>query len=75
MARELLDASLDAADPEQPVTGSFRVHVEVLGSGPRIALVHGSAGNSGRRAQRPLAQRYMLVMPTTSGGGAVLDEK
>ena len=30
-------------------------------------LVHGSGGNSGWPAQRPLADRYTLVMPTRSG--------
>lgn len=43
------------------------MHVELLGSGPRIVLVHGSGGNTGWRAQRPLAERYLLVMPTRSG--------
>jgi pimeloyl-ACP methyl ester carboxylesterase len=43
------------------------VHVEVAGSGPRIVLVHGSGGNSGWPAQRPLAERFTLVMPTRSG--------
>jgi pimeloyl-ACP methyl ester carboxylesterase len=43
------------------------VHVETVGSGPRIVLVHGSGGNSGWPAQRPLAERYTLVMPTRTG--------
>jgi pimeloyl-ACP methyl ester carboxylesterase len=43
------------------------VHVEVVGSGPRVVLVHGSGGNTGWPAQRPLAERYTLVMPTRSG--------
>jgi pimeloyl-ACP methyl ester carboxylesterase len=43
------------------------MHVEVLGSGPRVVLVHGSGGNSGWPAQRPLADRYTLVMPTRTG--------
>lgn len=45
------------------------MHVETLGSGPRLVLVHGSVGY-GRRAweaQLPLAQRYTLVVPTRSG--------
>jgi pimeloyl-ACP methyl ester carboxylesterase len=42
------------------------VHVDVVGSGPRLVLVHGS-GRSGWPAQRPLADRYTLVMPTRSG--------
>ena len=43
------------------------MHAETVGSGPRIVLVHGSGGNSGWPAQRPLAERYTLVMPTRSG--------
>jgi pimeloyl-ACP methyl ester carboxylesterase len=43
------------------------VHVETLGDGPRVVLVHGSGGNSGWPAQRLLAERYTLVMPTRSG--------
>jgi pimeloyl-ACP methyl ester carboxylesterase len=42
------------------------VHVKVAGSGPRLVLVHGSGGNSWS-AQRPLAERYTLVMPTRTG--------
>ena len=41
--------------------------MEILGSGPRIVLVHGSGGNSGWPAQQPLAERWALVMPTRSG--------
>ena len=43
------------------------MQVEVVGSGPRLVLVHGSGGNSGWPAQRPLAERYTLVMPTRTG--------
>jgi pimeloyl-ACP methyl ester carboxylesterase len=43
------------------------MHVELLGSGPRLVLVHGSGGNAGWPAQRPLADRFTLVMPTRSG--------
>jgi pimeloyl-ACP methyl ester carboxylesterase len=43
------------------------VHVETVGSGPRIVFLHGSGGNSGWHAQRPLAERYTLVMPTRTG--------
>jgi pimeloyl-ACP methyl ester carboxylesterase len=43
------------------------MHVETGGSGPRVVLVHGSGGGSGWPAQRALAQRYTLVMPTRSG--------
>jgi pimeloyl-ACP methyl ester carboxylesterase len=42
------------------------VHVEVVGAGPRLVLVHGSGGNSWP-AQRPLAERFTLVMPTRTG--------
>jgi pimeloyl-ACP methyl ester carboxylesterase len=43
------------------------MHVETAGAGPRLVLVHGSGGDSGWPAQRPLAERYTLVMPTRSG--------
>ena len=43
------------------------MHVEVLGSGPRLVLVHGSGGGTGWPAQRPLVERFTLVMPTRSG--------
>ncbi len=43
------------------------MHVETLGSGPRLVLVHGSGGNTGWPSQRVLANRYTLVMPTRSG--------
>jgi pimeloyl-ACP methyl ester carboxylesterase len=45
------------------------MHVEVLGSGPRIVLVHGSVASGMQcwEAQRPLAERYTLVVPTRSG--------
>jgi pimeloyl-ACP methyl ester carboxylesterase len=45
------------------------VHVEVLGSGPRLVLVHGSvsAGMQSWEAQRPLAGQFTLVVPTRSG--------
>jgi len=43
------------------------MHVETVGSGPRLVLVHGSGGGSGWPAQRPLAERYTLVMPTRNG--------
>jgi len=38
-----------------------------VGSGPRVVLVHGSGGNLSWPAQRPLAERYTLVMPTRTG--------
>jgi pimeloyl-ACP methyl ester carboxylesterase len=43
------------------------MHVQTVGSGPRVVLVHGSGGGMGWAAQRPLAERYTLVMPTRSG--------
>ena len=43
------------------------MHVETVGSGPRLVLVHGSGGNAGWPAQRPLAEHYTLVMPARSG--------
>jgi RimJ/RimL family protein N-acetyltransferase/pimeloyl-ACP methyl ester carboxylesterase len=45
------------------------MHVEILGSGPRLVLVHGSVGFGLRawEAQWPLADRYTLVVPTRSG--------
>ena len=43
------------------------MHVEVVGSGPRLVLVHGSGGGTGWPAQRPLAERFTLVMPTRTG--------
>lgn len=45
------------------------LHVETIGSGPRIILVHGSVGN-GRatwESLRPLADRYTLVIPDRPG--------
>lgn len=45
------------------------MHLDVLGSGPRIVLVHGSvsAGWQGWEAQRSLAERFNLVVVTRSG--------
>jgi pimeloyl-ACP methyl ester carboxylesterase len=45
------------------------VHVDVLGAGPRVVLVHGSvsAGMQSWEAQRPLAERFTLVVATRSG--------
>jgi pimeloyl-ACP methyl ester carboxylesterase len=39
-------------------------HVETIGSGPRVILVHGSVGNGGAtwESVRPLADRYTLVI-------------
>ena len=45
------------------------MHVEQLGSGPRLVLVHGSVapGWLTWNAQKPLADRFELVVPTRSG--------
>lgn len=45
------------------------MHVDVLGSGPRLVLVHGSVvyGLDAWQAQLPLSERFTLVVPTRSG--------
>ena len=45
------------------------MHVEILGDGPRVVLVHGSVGNGASTwsAQRPLAERFTLVVPDRPG--------
>lgn len=43
------------------------MHIDVVGAGPRLVLVHGSGGNTGWPAQRSFVTRYTLVMPTRSG--------
>jgi pimeloyl-ACP methyl ester carboxylesterase len=45
------------------------VHVETVGSGPRVVLVHGSIGGGWSTwwAQRPLAERFTLVVPDRPG--------
>jgi pimeloyl-ACP methyl ester carboxylesterase len=45
------------------------MHVEMLGSGPRLVLVHGSVtpGWMTWNAQKPLAERFTLVVPVRSG--------
>jgi pimeloyl-ACP methyl ester carboxylesterase len=45
------------------------VHVETLGSGPRLVFVHGSVGNGAMTwaQQRPLAERFMLVVVDRPG--------
>ena len=47
------------------------LHVEELGSGPRVVLVHGdvTAGQQGWARQRPLAERWRLVVPDRPGAG------
>jgi pimeloyl-ACP methyl ester carboxylesterase len=45
------------------------MHVDLLGAGPRLVLVHGSVafGMEAWGAQRPLTDSYTLVVPTRSG--------
>jgi pimeloyl-ACP methyl ester carboxylesterase len=45
------------------------MHVETLGTGPRLVLLHGSVTPwwSTWGAQRPLAERFTLVLPIRSG--------
>ena len=45
------------------------MHVERLGSGPRLVLVHGSVASGWLtwNAQKPLAERFELVVPIRSG--------
>jgi pimeloyl-ACP methyl ester carboxylesterase len=45
------------------------MHLETLGSGPRLVLLHGSVapGWMTWNAQRPLAERFRLVLPIRSG--------
>jgi hypothetical protein len=45
------------------------MHVETLGSGPRLVLLHGSvtAGWTTWNAQKPLARSFTLVVPIRSG--------
>ena len=45
------------------------MHVETVGRGPRVVLVHGSVGNGQTTwaAQRPLAERFTLVIPDRPG--------
>ena len=45
------------------------MHVDIVGSGPRLVLVHGSvnAGWQAWAAQRPLAERFTLVVVTRGG--------
>jgi pimeloyl-ACP methyl ester carboxylesterase len=45
------------------------VHVEEVGSGPRVVLVHGSvaAGWATWSEQRPLAERFRLIVPSRPG--------
>jgi pimeloyl-ACP methyl ester carboxylesterase len=45
------------------------VHLEIVGDGPRVVLVHGSVGNGASTwsAQQPLAERFTLVIPDRPG--------
>jgi pimeloyl-ACP methyl ester carboxylesterase len=51
-----------------PLSG---LYVEELGSGPRVVLVHGdvTTGRQGWARQRPLAERWQLVIPDRPGAG------
>ena len=44
-------------------------HVETIGNGPRVVLVHGSVGNGAAtwESVRPLADRFTLVIPERPG--------
>jgi pimeloyl-ACP methyl ester carboxylesterase len=48
------------------------LHVERLGEGPPVVLVHGSvrSGRSAWEEQRPLAERWTLIIPDRPGFGA-----
>jgi pimeloyl-ACP methyl ester carboxylesterase len=54
------------------VVGAADLEVERIGSGPPVVLVHGSVVGPERtwRAQRPLAERWSLVLPRRPGFGA-----
>jgi hypothetical protein len=45
------------------------MHVEIVGRGPRLVLVHGSVtpGWVTWNGQKPLASRFTLVVPTRTG--------
>src|ERR671936_693335 len=53
----------------RPTLYAHRVHVETVGSGPRVVLVHGSVGGGWTTwwAQRPLSERFTLVVPDRPG--------
>src|SRR5438477_4425360 len=53
----------------RPTLYARRVHVETVGRGPRVVLVHGSVGNGASTwsAQEPLAERFTLVVPDRPG--------
>src|SRR5437870_6696847 len=52
-----------------PTLYAHGVHVETVGSGPRVVLVHGSVGSGWSTwwAQRSLAERFTLVVPDRPG--------
>lgn len=68
-----MQCRLEAASalPVQPVYLALvpDFHVETIGSGPRVVLVHGSVGNGSATwdSLRPLAGRYTLVIPDRPG--------
>jgi hypothetical protein len=54
----------------------MKQHVETIGAGPRVALVHGGMGYPSWRRQETLAERFRLELltrpgypPNPSGGG------
>src|ERR687886_869085 len=53
----------------RPTLYARGVHVETVGSGPRVVLVHGSVGSGWSTfwAQRPLEERFTLVVPDRPG--------
>src|ERR671936_795779 len=53
----------------RPTLYAPRLHVETVGSGPRVVLVHGSVGSGWSTfwAQRPLEKRFTLVVPDRPG--------
>src|SRR5919206_2559230 len=53
----------------RPTLYALAVHVETVGSGPRVVLVHGSVGSGWSTwwAQRPLEERFTLVIPDRPG--------
>src|ERR671923_2213429 len=53
----------------RPTLYARSVHLEIVGDGPRVVLVHGSVGNGASTwsAQQPLAERFTLVIPDRPG--------
>jgi pimeloyl-ACP methyl ester carboxylesterase len=57
--------------PARPRRALPELHVERLGDGPPVVLVHGSVsgGEATWREQRPLAERWTLLIPDRPGFG------